>query len=149
MRVQAALRLRVAHVMAHGGGAGRENRDVGAALALKFELRGLQLFADLVVADMRRRGRFRVIVERGDLLLAEFDKGRGLGSVMPVTIDNHLNLQWTSRQNNVAHNFAPGLRVRVAQPLLAVRVLRSQSFPVCANIAKPAQLRVAVLLAAR
>ena len=97
MRVQASAQFRVADVMAHGGSARRKNRDVGAALALKLQLRGLQFLANLIVADLRRRRRLRRIGERGDLLLAKFDKGRRLGSVVPVTIDDHLGLRWIVR----------------------------------------------------
>src|SRR5271169_6165122 len=83
--------------MAHGGSAGRKNRDVGPAVALEFQLRGLQLFANLIVADLRRRRRGRGIGERGDLLLAEVDKRRRLGCVMSVTIYDHLGLRWIMR----------------------------------------------------
>src|SRR5580692_2643765 len=75
--------------MPHGGRAWRKNRDIGAAFALKFELRGLQFFANLIVADLRRRRRFRGISERGGLLLAEFDERGRLGSVMSVAINDH------------------------------------------------------------
>jgi hypothetical protein len=40
-----------ADVMRHGGGPGRENRHIRAALALQFQLRFLQAVADLVIAD--------------------------------------------------------------------------------------------------
>src|ERR1700674_5310817 len=85
--------FRVAYVMAHGGSAGRKNCDVGASLALKLQLCGLQFFANLIVADLRRRRRLRGIAEGSDLLLAELDKSRRLGSVMSVTINNHLDLR--------------------------------------------------------
>ncbi len=64
--------FRVANVMAHAGRARRKDGDVGAAFALKFQLRGLQLLANLIVADFGQRGRRRGIGERGDLLLAKF-----------------------------------------------------------------------------
>jgi hypothetical protein len=40
--------------MRHPGRPGREDGDVGAALALELELRLLQRLADLVVADAER-----------------------------------------------------------------------------------------------
>jgi hypothetical protein len=44
----------VADVMAHAGSARREDRDIGAALALQLELVLLDAFADFVVGDFQR-----------------------------------------------------------------------------------------------
>jgi hypothetical protein len=41
----------IAEVMPHRAGARGENREVGAARALQFQLRVLERIADLVVAD--------------------------------------------------------------------------------------------------
>ena len=45
-------RGRIADVVGHRRGARREDRDVGAALALKLQLRVLQALTNLVVADV-------------------------------------------------------------------------------------------------
>jgi hypothetical protein len=44
----------VADVMAHAGSARREDRDIGAALALQLELRAFEAVPDLVVGDFQR-----------------------------------------------------------------------------------------------
>ena len=65
--------LGVADVVRHAGRARRENRHVGAALALQFELRALEALADLVVGDAKieRFRALRLVFEAGDLLVAE------------------------------------------------------------------------------
>ena len=83
----------VADVMAHAGGARREDRQIGAALALQLELVLLDAVADFVVGNLKRRPRrhrhFVLGVGRGRLLLAKAMQVLGLGGVMAVTIDDH------------------------------------------------------------
>ena len=58
--------------MRHGGGARREDRDVGAAIALELELR-LHALAQLVVGDVDRAldGGTRRILQPGNLRVAK------------------------------------------------------------------------------
>ena len=83
----------VADVVAHAGGARREDREVGAALALKLELVGLDAFPDLVVGHLQARaGRHRRLVlgvGRRGLILAEAVQVLRLGRVVAVTVDDH------------------------------------------------------------
>src|SRR5262245_33129071 len=77
-------------MMRHRRGAGREEREVGAPLALELELIGLDAFANLVVADLdRRRPRRRRVLEAGELCVAETLKRGRRGCIMAVTIDDH------------------------------------------------------------
>jgi len=46
-------------VMAHAGGARGEDRQVGAARTLDFELRAFEALADLIVGDREPLGRCR------------------------------------------------------------------------------------------
>ena len=81
----------VADVVAHAGGARREDREVGAALALELELRALDRGPDLVVGHLEagaRRQR-RLVLDRLGLVLAEAVQVLGLGRVMAVAIDDH------------------------------------------------------------
>ena len=81
----------VADVMAHPGRAGREDGDVGAAIALQLELGLLQRLADLVVADGERPsgGHVRGVAQAGDLSLAIGLQVFWRRRVVPVTIDDH------------------------------------------------------------
>src|SRR5207244_11213856 len=80
-----------AELVAHPGGARREDRQVGAALALHLELTALDRLADLVVADCRARRRRFARGMRLDLLGAPgFVLTRG-GCVVAVTVDDHGN----------------------------------------------------------
>ena len=85
-------RVGVADVMAHADGLRREDREVGAALALDAQLRAFQAGADLVVRDDGRGKNAAASVAagaRGDLQLAivvELGRGRG---VVAVAIDDH------------------------------------------------------------
>ena len=83
----------VADMVAHAGGARREDGHVGAALALQFELVLLDAFADLVVGHFQRRPRRhrRLVlgIGGGGLFLAETVQVLGFGGVMAVAIDDH------------------------------------------------------------
>jgi hypothetical protein len=85
----------VADVMAHAGGARREDREVGATLALQLELVLLDAFADFVVGHLqcgaRRHRRLVLGVGRRGLFLAETMQVLGLGGVVAVAIDDHDN----------------------------------------------------------
>src|SRR5262249_4841245 len=81
----------VADMVAHAGGARREDREIGAALALELELRTLDRGADLVVGHLEagaRRQR-RLALDRLGLVLAEAMQVLGFGRVMAVTVDDH------------------------------------------------------------
>ena len=89
--VHSRLTALVADVMAHAGGARREDREVGAALLLQPDLVLLQALADLVVAHLQagaRRQRGLVLHGLG-LVLAEAVQVLGLGGVVAVAIDDH------------------------------------------------------------
>jgi hypothetical protein len=79
--------FRSADVMAHAAGSRREQRHVGAALALEFQLR-LHAFAQLIVADLQigGRGLFRRILQRRDLSCAKHVQRLGLGGVVAVAV---------------------------------------------------------------
>ena len=85
----------VADVMPHAGGARREDRQIGAALALQLELVLLDALADFVVGHLQRRARRhrRLVlgVGRRGLLLAEALQVLGLGGVVAVAVDDHDN----------------------------------------------------------
>src|SRR5262249_17441598 len=93
----------VADMMAHAGGARREDRDVGAALALELELRALDAGADLVIRHLEagtRRQRAPVL-DRLGLVLAEAMQVLGFGRVVAVTVDDHDTLRagcWAQAQ---------------------------------------------------
>ena len=82
----------VADVVAHAGGARREDREVGAALALQLELvrprccRGSRRRDILRPA---RGGSADLVLDRLGLVLAEAVQVLGLGRVVAVTIDDH------------------------------------------------------------
>src|SRR5229473_4787392 len=83
----------IADVVAHAGGTRREDGEIGAALALEFELQ-LQALANLLVADVQACARRRPgwVLQAGDLVLPkrlELPGGRG---VMAVTINDHAAL---------------------------------------------------------
>ena len=79
----------VADVMRHRRRARREDRDVGAAIALELQL-GLDALAQLVVGDLDADpAQASRIVQPGDLRVAEcLELFRGSG-VVPVAIDDH------------------------------------------------------------
>ena len=83
----------VADMMPHAGGTRREDRQIGAALALQLELVLLDAFADLVVGHFQRGARrhCRLVLGVGGrgLLLAEAMEVFGLGRVVAVAIDDH------------------------------------------------------------
>src|SRR5262249_18805837 len=81
----------VADVVRHAGRARREDRQVGAALALQLELRALDARADLVVADLEARARRLLprVLDAGDLRFAEIVQLLRLGRVVAVTVDDH------------------------------------------------------------
>src|SRR5205823_167504 len=80
---------RVAEVVAHAGGARREDRQVGAALALHLELAALDRLADLVVGHRRARRRRLAGRVRLDLLLAPALVRTRRGGVVAVAVDDH------------------------------------------------------------
>ena len=81
----------ITDVMAHAGGARRENREVGAALLLELELSALDALANLVIGHFQARARRqrRLILNRFGLVLAEAMQVLGLGRVVAVAIDDH------------------------------------------------------------
>ena len=82
----------IAKVVTHAGGAWGEDGQVGAALALHFELAALDRLADLVVRHSRARRRRLAGLARLDLLVApSFVLTRG-GGVVAVAINDHGNL---------------------------------------------------------
>src|SRR5579862_4247444 len=87
--------------MAHAGSARRENRQIGAALALQLELVALDAFADFVVGHFQgraRRHRGLVLgVGRRGLLFAETMQVLGLGGVVAVAIDDHDGAPYRAR----------------------------------------------------
>ncbi len=99
----------IADVVAHAGGARREDREVGAALALELELCALDAGADLVVRHLEagaRRQR-RLVLDRLGLVLAEAVQVLGFGRVVAVTIDDHDTLRrgwWAQAQIGTPEN---------------------------------------------
>ena len=91
MRAHCAAGRLVADVMRHAGGARREDREVGAALALELELRALQALADLVVADAEVLvgGAARRVGQAGELAVAEDLELLRRGRVVAVAVDDH------------------------------------------------------------
>src|SRR6516164_2245664 len=83
---------RIAQVVAHAGGARRKDRQIGAALALHFELTTLDRLADLVVGDARARRRRLADLVRLDLLAPPALMLAGGSGVVAVAIDDHWNL---------------------------------------------------------
>src|SRR5262249_12672914 len=81
----------VADMVAHAHGARREDRHVGAALALELELGTFEAFANLVVAGLQGclGWLLRRLLEVIDLLFAPAQQVFRLGRVMAVTIDDH------------------------------------------------------------
>jgi hypothetical protein len=83
----------VADMVAHAGGARRENGQIGAALALQLELVLFDAFANFVVGNLQRGpcGQRRLVLGNSgrSLFLAEAMKILGLGGVMAVAIDDH------------------------------------------------------------
>src|SRR6186713_2938460 len=80
--------------MRHRGGAWREDREVGAALALELELRAFEAFTDLVVADLEVRLLRHIcrVLEARDLAIAVFLQVGRCGRVVPVAVDDHVGL---------------------------------------------------------
>src|SRR3954471_16756344 len=89
----------IANVMCHGRSPRRENRDVGAAFALQFELRAFQAFTDLIVGDVDCAFGWNTgcVLERCDLFVAVGLKFLGGSRVMAVAIDNHEELSLSRR----------------------------------------------------
>ena len=85
---------RVADMMGHARCARREDGEIGAALALQFQLRVLDALPQLVVTDLEARParRLRWVLDPGDLFLAPVMELCGLRRVVPVTIDDHADL---------------------------------------------------------
>src|SRR6476660_9483569 len=83
----------VADVVAHAGGARRENGQIGAALALQLELILLDALTNLVVRyfqrSARRQQRLVLGVGSRGLFLAEAVQVLGFGGVVAVAIDDH------------------------------------------------------------
>ena len=81
----------IADVVGHGGGAGRENRDICAARALQLQLRILQTVANLIVGDFFLSVEW--YIEAGlqacDLGIAKLLQLAGSGRVMAVAVDDH------------------------------------------------------------
>src|SRR6516165_4277227 len=80
---------RITKVVAHAGGARREDRHVSAALALYLELATHDRLADLVIRDSRAPRRRLAGLVRLDLLTAPALVLTGGGGVVAVTIDDH------------------------------------------------------------
>src|SRR3979409_1815555 len=81
----------ITDVVRHCRGPRGEDRQIGATLALQFELSVLQAFADLVVTDGdpdRRNSEPRVLQPR-DLRVTEFLKVAGRRGVVAVTVNDH------------------------------------------------------------
>ncbi len=95
LRPAAAGRF-VADMVGHGRRARRENRQVGAACALQFQLRVLQAVADLIVADDARGGQRYVDagLEPGNLFIAKLLQRSGRRRVVAMTIDDHRCVQY-------------------------------------------------------
>src|SRR5262249_25289337 len=81
----------IADVMAHGRSTRRKNRDVGAALPLKFQLSAFEAFSNLIVADIQRAlyRNIRWIFESSDLFVSVILKWLWCGRIMAVAIDDH------------------------------------------------------------
>src|SRR3989442_549991 len=82
-------RLGGAEMMAHAGGAGRKNREIGSALALNPELAIADRIANLVVSDLRTLGRPRAFRMRFDLRLSPLLVLLGSSRVVTVAVDNY------------------------------------------------------------
>jgi hypothetical protein len=84
----------VAHVMRHGGGTRRENRQVRTARPLQLQLRIFQTVANLVVADRRLRGggQIDLLLQARDLRVAECLQRLRRGRVVAMAIDDHRRL---------------------------------------------------------
>ena len=91
-------RRRIADVMSHAGGARREDRHVGASLALELELRSLEARANLVIRDRNRAllATVRRTCKRRDLRLAPGQQRLRRRRVMTVTVDDHTPTRPTS-----------------------------------------------------
>src|SRR4029077_2573604 len=91
----------VTDVVAHARSARREDREIGAALALEFELRALDAGADLVVRHLEAGPRWQrgLVLDRLGLVLAETVQVLGFSRVVAVTIDDHDTLRrgWWAR----------------------------------------------------
>jgi hypothetical protein len=81
----------VPDVVAHAHRARREDREIGAPLALDAELRPFEARADLVVGDLQRPFRRGMpgLAEVLDLLLAPGLELFRCGCVVAVTVDDH------------------------------------------------------------
>ena len=81
--------LEIALVVGHRGGARREDRHVGAALAEQLELVLLDRVLDLGIGDDRVRRSRPTCEERVELAHAPLVVGRRRGRVVTVTVDDH------------------------------------------------------------
>src|SRR5262249_30212469 len=86
-------RRRVAEMMAHAGGARREDRQIGTAIALELELTAGDRFADLVVGHHRARRRRLARRVRRNLLAAPPLLLTRSGRVVAVAVDDHGGLR--------------------------------------------------------
>src|SRR5262249_14190996 len=80
---------RIAEMVAHAGGARREDREICSALALQFELAVRDRVADLVVGYRRARRRRPARRGRLDLLAPPAPWPARRGRVVAVAIDDH------------------------------------------------------------
>src|SRR4029453_4835551 len=99
----------VADVMTHARCTRREDREIGAALALKFELRAFDAGPDFVIRHFEARtGRQRgLVLDLLGLVLAETVQVLGFGRVVAVTIDDHDTLRrgwWAQAQIGTPEN---------------------------------------------
>src|SRR5581483_6378758 len=74
-------------VVSHSGGLGREDRQIGAALALLLDLAVLQAGLDLLIADVQLA--LSRPAEIGDLVGAIGAQGKRGGRVVAVDVDDH------------------------------------------------------------
>src|ERR1700722_2567930 len=81
----------IADVMGHGGGTGRENRDIRAARPLQLQLRILQAVANLIVGDffLRDERYIETGLQTRDLRIAKLLQLAGSRRVMTVAVDDH------------------------------------------------------------
>src|SRR5207237_5086430 len=108
----------VPDVVAHRRSSRREDRDIGTALALKFELSALEAFPNLIVRDFERAFRrdMRRILEHGDLAISVILKWFRRSGVVSVTIDNH--------GRKITEFFRPQKGTKITRSRLATTVLQ-------------------------
>src|ERR1017187_3236891 len=93
----------VAEMMPRRRGPRRKYRQVGAALALQFELRFLEAVADLIVADARALQRCRALraCEPAKLRIAKRLQRSRRGRVVAMAVDDHESLSRCSSLSSV------------------------------------------------